>query len=62
LLRLTSTGLLDTTFDTDGKAIYDMNNTNDEAYGMAINSNNDLAIAGTAVSAASDLQILVIEE
>lgn len=62
LLRLTATGTLDTTFDGDGKAIYDMNATDDEAYGMAINSNQDLGIAGTAVNASSDFQIIVIEE
>lgn len=62
LLRLTATGTLDTTFDGDGKAIYDMNATDDEAYGMAINSNADLGIAGTAVSGSSDFQMIVIEE
>ncbi len=62
LIRLTGTGVLDTTFDTDGKAIYDMNATDDEAYGMAINSNADLGIAGTAVSGSSDFQLIVIEE
>jgi uncharacterized delta-60 repeat protein len=62
LLRLTSAGTLDTSFDTDGKAIYDFNATDDEAYGMAINSNADLAIAGTAVSGSSDFQVIVIEE
>lgn len=62
LLRLTATGTLDTTFDGDGKAIYDMNATNDEAYGMAINSNSDLAIAGTVVGGLSDFQMIVIEE
>jgi uncharacterized delta-60 repeat protein len=62
LLRLTATGTLDTTFDGDGKAIYDFNATDDEAYGMVINSNADLAIAGTAVTGSSDFQVIVIEE
>ena len=62
LLRLTVAGALDTIFDGDGKAIYDMNATDDEAYGMAINSQADLGIAGTAVNASSDFQMIVIEE
>jgi uncharacterized delta-60 repeat protein len=62
LLRLTATGTLDTSFDGDGKAIYDFNATDDEAYGMTFNSNADLAIAGTAVTGSSDFQVIVIEE
>jgi uncharacterized delta-60 repeat protein len=62
LIRLDGVGALDTTFSGDGKEIYDMNATDDEAYGMAINTNFDLGIAGTSVSASSDFQMIVIEE
>ncbi len=62
LIRLDGVGALDTTFSVDGKEIYDMNATDDEAYGMAINSNFDLGIAGTLVNASSDFQMIVIEE
>jgi uncharacterized delta-60 repeat protein len=62
LIRLDGVGALDTTFSGDGKEIYDMNATDDEAYGMAINTNLDLGIAGTNVSGSSDFQMIVIEE
>jgi uncharacterized delta-60 repeat protein len=61
-IRLTATGILDTGFDKDGKATYDINNSNDIASGMILDPYLNLAIAGTAVSATSDFQILVIEE
>jgi hypothetical protein len=39
-----------------------VNATDDEAYGMVINSNSDLGIAGAAVNVSSDFQMIVIEQ
>ena len=48
VVRYTTAGALDTTFDTDGKLTTDIgSSTDDTAYAVAIDSNNKIIVAGT---------------
>ena len=46
LARYNTNGSLDTTFDTDGKVVTPFGSGDDEAYGVAIQSNGKIVVAG----------------
>jgi uncharacterized delta-60 repeat protein len=50
IVRYTSNGSLDTTFDTDGVVTTDFGTSTDEAYGVAIQSDGKIVVAGTSTS------------
>ena len=64
ILRLTPTGALDTTFDTDGRKTVDINNSNDQAISAFLDSQfgSDLFIGSTIVNNSSDFAVTRIEE
>ena len=51
LLRYTSAGALDTTFDTDGKVTTDISPGYNEPYAMAVQSDGKIVIVGTGTNA-----------
>ncbi|MBE2283891.1 MAG: cadherin-like beta sandwich domain-containing protein [Prosthecobacter sp.] len=47
LLRYTTSGVLDATFDTDGKVVTDFGGVSDEAIGVAVQGDGKIVVCGT---------------
>ncbi len=54
LVRYNSNGSLDTTLDTDGKVTTDVQGRDDEAYGIVIQSDGKIVVAGYTCDGSSD--------
>lgn len=60
IVRFTSTGALDSSFGTSGKARFDFNNTSiDVAYALALQADGKIVIAGYSETAGNDVFALI---
>src|SRR5215207_7733914 len=62
IARITDLGVLDSTFDTDGKARFDFQGQNDAAYGVAIQPDGKIIMAGYAGMASRDWGLIRVSD